>query len=176
MWAKDKQSTNRETTKMRIYTSLLLTFPSCKLLLADAYNINDTSSLISVATDIVDDILSENALSEDTPDEQIIEVMLTKILEKLDLDDDTVNDILSGIEDMIKDVDIDDKYIPKKKDNDNVDQSAEADIDELGNIHMIKRDNINKVPKVTTINKAVQNKIVQEKKQDSKDEEDDQSN
>ena len=152
---------------------LLFTFLSCKLLAA-AYNINDTSSLISVATDIVDDILSEDTLSEDTPDEQIIEVMLTKILEKLDLDDDTVNDILSGIEDMIKDVDIDDKYIPKKKDNDNVDQSAEADIDELGNINMIKRDN--KVPEVTTINKAVQNKILQEKKQDSKDEEDDQSN
>ena len=73
---------------------LLFTFPSCKLLV-DAYNINDTSSLISVATDIVDDILSEDTLSEDTPDEQIVETLITKILEKLDLDDDTVNDILS---------------------------------------------------------------------------------
>jgi len=135
---------------------LLFTFLSCKLLAVAAYNINDTSSLISVATDIVDDMLSE-----DTPEEQIIEVMLTKILEKLDLDDDTVNDILSGIEDMIKDVDIDDVHIPKKKD-----KSAEADIDELGNI-MIKKDN--KVPEVTTINRAVQNNnIIQEKKQDSK--------
>ena len=61
-------------------------------------------------------------------------------------------------------IDIDDMYIPKKKD-----KSVEADIDELGNIHMIKKDNTNKVPEVTTINKAVQNnKIVQEKKQDSK--------
>ena len=142
---------------------LLFTFLLCKLLAA-AYNINDTSSLISVATDIVDDILSEDTLSEDTPDEQIIEVMLTKILEKLDLDDDTVNDILSGIEDMLMDVDIDDMNIPKKK----KDKSAEADIDELGNI-MIKKDNTNKVPEVTTINKAVQNnKIVHENKQDSK--------
>jgi len=149
--------------------SLLLLFSifsSCKLLV-DAYNINDTSSLISVATDIVDDILSEDTLSEDTSEEQIIEVMLTKILEKLDLDDDTVNDILSGIEDMIKDVDIDDKNIPKKKDDDNEVDPAEADIDGLGNIHMIKKDN--KVPEVTAINKAVQNnKIVQEKKQDNK--------
>ena len=145
---------------------LLFTFLLCKLLAA-AYNINDTSSLISVATDIVDDILSEDTLSEDTPDEQIMETLITKILEKLDLDDDTVNDILSGIEDMFMDVDIDDMNIPKKKD-----KSVEADIDEFGNIDMIKRDN--EVPKVTTINRAVQNnKIVQEKKQDSKDEEHD---
>jgi len=144
-----------------ILLSLLLLFTFPTLQLVDAYNVNDTSSLISVATDIVDDILSEDTLSEDTPEEQIIETMITKILEKLDLDDDTVNDILSGIEDMIKDVDIDDMNIPKKKD-----KSAEADIDELGNI-MIKKDN--KVPEVTTINRAVQNNnIIQEKKQDSK--------
>ena len=156
---------------MSILSSLLLlfTFPSCKLLLVDAYNINDTSSLITFATDIVDDILSE-----DTPEEQIIETMISKILEKLDLDDDTVNDILSGIDDILMDVDIDDMYIPKKKGSNNV-ESAEADIDGLGNMNMIKKDN--KVPEVTTINKAVQNnKIVQEKKQDSKGEEDDQNN
>ena len=75
---------------------------------------------------------------------------------------------------MIKDVDIDDKYIPKK-DNDNVEiESEEADIDELGNVNMMKKDNNNKVPEVTTINRAVQNSnIMQEKKQDSKDKEHD---